>query len=378
MDIPPPNEKQAKLIWFSVTAFALILILVLIGAVLWAAGIVINKISSVLLPLAIAAIIACLLDPLVDFFELRLRVPRTRSILLVFFIALMFILILVSTVVPQLIYESKQLMEALPENAVQLQKRIGDWLIHSPSGIKIKELWDKEYGVKVQEWLTNAVPAISSWLITQLSNVVSWVGLLFGFALVPVYTFYFLLEKKNIRNRWTDYIPFENPKLREESIFIIKSINDCLVAFFRGQIIVSMCTGVMLGLGYTIIGLKYAILLGVIAALLGIIPYLGAIICFVLALTISIIQFQDWLHPLLVVLVYVIAQTIEGWAVSPKIIGDRIGLHPLTIIIALMLGTTLLGGILGGLLAIPITAVLRTLMLRYVWKKPTPVNASQS
>jgi predicted PurR-regulated permease PerM len=88
------------------------------------------------------------------------------------------------------------------------------------------------------------------------------------------------------------------------------------------------------------------------------------------ALILGIVQFGDW-RVLLVALVFVGVQTAEGWVISPKIIGDRVGMHPLTIIIAIMVGTTLMGGILGGVLAIPLTAALRTLMFRYVWKKRT-------
>lgn len=369
MSFQPPSDKQAKLIWSAVTALAIAVLIALVGLILVGIGLVINKLSGVLIPIAIGAIIACLLDPLVEIFEKKFKVPRLRAILLVFFIAVMFVLILAATVVPQIIYESQQLMDTLPSSAEQFQKRVGEWLSKSPSGIKIRTLWEQEYGKKVQEWLTTAVPTVSAWVGNQLLKAMSWVSLILGFALVPIYTFYFLLEKKGIKENWEKYVPASNQKIRDEIVFIIRSINDCLVSFFRGQILVSFCTGIMLAAGYLIIGLKYAILLGVIAAIIGVIPYLGAIISLFLALLIGVIQFQDWLHPLLIVGIYVAAQTIEGWVVSPKIIGDRIGLHPLTIIIALMIGTTLMGGIIGGILAIPITAVFRTLMFRYVWKQ---------
>jgi predicted PurR-regulated permease PerM len=116
-------------------------------------------------------------------------------------------------------------------------------------------------------------------------------------------------------------------------------------------------------------GLNYALLLGLLGGVLCIIPYIGAIVTFVFAVVLAAVQFQDWLHPLLVVGVFAVVQTLEGFVIQPKIIGDRVGLHPLTIIVAVMVGTTLLGGLLGGILAIPLTAALRVLMFRYVWKK---------
>jgi predicted PurR-regulated permease PerM len=90
---------------------------------------------------------------------------------------------------------------------------------------------------------------------------------------------------------------------------------------------------------------------------------------FVPAVILAAVAYKDWLHPLLVLGVFGVAELLEGFVISPKIMGDRVGLHPLTIIIALLVGTTLLGGILGGVLAIPLTAALRVLMFRYVWKK---------
>ena len=113
----------------------------------------------------------------------------------------------------------------------------------------------------------------------------------------------------------------------------------------------------------------YTELLGFSAVFLTLIPFLGAIVLCVTALIIALVQFGDWLHPIYVLLVFAVVQALEGFVISPKIMGDRVGLHPLTIIIAVMAGTTLLGGLLGGILAIPLTAVLRVLMTRYVWKR---------
>ncbi|HCZ02550.1 MAG TPA: AI-2E family transporter, partial [Verrucomicrobiales bacterium] len=118
------------------------------------------------------------------------------------------------------------------------------------------------------------------------------------------------------------------------------------------------------------IGLRYAVLLGFIAGVLGIVPYLGVMLSILPAMAISIAQADGWIHPLLTLGIFVSVQLMEGLVISPKIIGDRVGMHPLTVIIAIMIGTTLLGGIIGGVLAIPLTAALRTVMFRYVWKKP--------
>jgi len=150
---------------------------------------------------------------------------------------------------------------------------------------------------------------------------------------------------------------------------VLQSINDYLIAFFRGQVVVALCNGILYTIGFFLVGLPYAFLLGVLASVLTMIPFLGAIATCVLALVIAVVQFADWWHPLFVLAVFAVVQTLEGFVISPKIMGDRVGLHPLAIIVAVMVGTTLLGGLLGGILAIPLTAALRVLMFRYVWRK---------
>jgi predicted PurR-regulated permease PerM len=107
------------------------------------------------------------------------------------------------------------------------------------------------------------------------------------------------------------------------------------------------------------------------AVFLVMIPFLGSIITCIAALVIALVSYGDWKHPLYVLLVFGVVQALDSLVISPRIMGGRVGLHPITIIIAVMVGTTLLGGLLGGILAIPLTAALRVLMFHYVWKRPT-------
>ena len=410
MNFPPPSPKQASVIWFCVTSIVVAAVIALVGLVLWGMGFVINLLTPVLLPLALAGVLACLLDPVVDFIE-KSGVPRVRAIVLVFFMAVMLFLTLLTTVVPALVVQSQKLIQDAPDDVRKLRLRVDEWQLKSPIGRKISRLWNA--GVRdalgtnsspasatnltastvttpvnatvaepaaakptslltdtIAPWMARTVPTIFDWITTQLSRLMSWVGLLAGLALVPVYVFYFLLEKKGINQHWTDYLPINESRIKEELVFVLTAINDCLIVFFRGQVLVAMCIGTLLAIGYSLVGLNYALLLGAVAGVLGIIPYLGAIMSLIPALIIAVVQFGTWWHPLLVLGVYACVQMAEGLFISPKIIGDRVGLHPLTVIVSVLVGTTLLGGIIGGVLAIPLTAALRTLMFRYIWKKP--------
>lgn len=415
MNIPPPTEKQARIIWLAITGFAIATIVALIVGLVWGLGQVLNVLSPVVWPIAVAAVLAYLLDPVVDFFERR-RVPRTRAIVLVFVIALFLVLAVFSSVVPRLVVETRQLVSNVPTFIGKIETRVHRWVeappaplrsmmerfgIHlphtsSPTNPPTNEVFDATVttntaGVdaapagpapvspldkldaqtvqKASEWVTTAVKAVGGWLAQQLSRLAGLFGIIAGLALIPIYLFYLLLEKRAITDNWTVYLPVTDSKFKEELVFVLRSINDYLIAFFRGQVLVAICDGVLYGIGFAIIGLPYAFVIGAVAMVLTIIPFLGAIVTCGGALLIAVVTYGDWQHPLLVIAVFAVVQGIEGYVLQPKIIGDRVGLHPMVIIVAIMTGTTLLGGVLGGLLAIPLAAVLRVLMTRYIWKR---------
>jgi len=412
MSILPPTERQARLIWFAVCALAAGLLVALLCLLIWGLGKVLDVLSPVLWPLAIAGVVAYLLDPVVDFLE-RKGAPRTRAILVVFALAFLIVVGLLGSVVPQAVVETRQLVSQLPTYAAKLEKRVEAWASHPPAPVRrflhrdlavtfgtnaaaatpldrpggvtsepapAQDLPDSPsfFGQSLDRgtvksaatWLAQALPKVGSWLFGQVIKVASWFGVLAGLALVPVYAFYFLLEKRGIESKWSDYLPVTESGFKKELVFVISSINEYLIAFFRGQVLVAICDGVLYTIGFVCIGLPYAVLLGVMATFLTMIPFLGAIFTCVAALILALVQFGDWLHPLLVLGVFAIVQALEGLVISPRIMGDRVGLHPLSIIIAVMVGTTLLGGLLGGILAIPLAAALRVLMFRYVWKAP--------
>ena len=364
----PPTAKQARVIWMGVTALSVALFLAVLAVIFWAAGWALQRLTPVLLPLAIAGIIAYLLDPVVDFLE-RKRVSRSAAILLVFFLGLGVVVGISATVIPRLVVETKELVEQIPTYRQKIIDEANDWMVKSPRGKRFTDAWSKDLQDQVQTWAQKAAPAVSAWFVAQFSKIASWFGLIVGIAMVPVYLFYLLLEKRGISKGWANYLPVHESRWKDEAVFIIQQINDYLILFFRGQVLVALCDGVLLTIGFLAIGLNYAFLLGMVAGLLSIVPFLGVAISIIPALLLAVVQYGDWLHPTLVLGVFAIVQFLEGFVISPKIMGDRVGLHPLTIILAVMIGTTLMGGIIGGILAIPLTAALRVLMFRYIWKR---------
>ena len=387
MTIPPPTEKQAKILWASFTALAIGILITLTAMLMIGVGWIANALSSVLIPLAIAGIIAYLLDPVVDWCHKKRRMKRHNAIILVFIIAILLVGGLLASIVPALVDEATKLKTEFPKKAKVFQQKVNSLVqtnttntsTNTPNNNFLLNLpkWAQSVGLtneKAGEFGIVAVSNVSSWLLEQLKKITKIFGFLAGLALVPVYVFYFLLEKRAIKSNWKDYLPVRKSKIKDEIVFVLHSINECLIVFFRSQVLVAMCVGALLTIGFLALGLEYAILLGVMAGILGIIPYLGVALSIIPAFILSMVQFvpnDGWLYPILILIWFVAVQAMEGLFISPKIIGDRVGLHPLTIIVAVMVGTTLLGGIVGGVLAIPLTAALRTLMFRYVWIERT-------
>jgi predicted PurR-regulated permease PerM len=409
MSFSPPTRRQAHLFWTALSGLAIALLAGLIVLLVWGLGCVLDILSPVLWPLAVAGVVAYLLDPVVDFLE-RKGISRPRAIVSVFAIAIILVAGVCVNVVPPIVSQTRDFAARIPAIQSKAVHYFENW-INNPHGFaekilgptaKVQESPDQVISTNstsgVVETNAPAVPAsnnpamlggfisektlqsatgwIKSFLPTAWSWLATWFGILVGLALVPIYAFYLLLEKRGIQSKWTDYLPLKDSTFKDELVFILQSINDYMIAFFRGQVLVAICDGILYGVGFLAIGLPYAILLGAAAMVLTIIPFIGAIIVSVTALIIAVVQFGDWKHPLLVLAVLAVVQTLEGVVISPRIMKGRVGLHPLTIIIAVMVGTTLLGGVLGGVLAIPFTAVLRVLMARYVWKRPVPKSDS--
>ena len=414
MNFPPPTARQARVIWLALTGLAWAVLMSLAAAVVWGLSRAVELLAPVLWPLAVAGVVAYLLDPVVDWLH-RKGASRPQAILSVFAGALLVMTGLLGSVVPHLVAEMRQLAARVPQYADRLAQRGESWINHPPP--LVRKLLERELGagsaaggaggasagsapgstnappsplaagtngpafrlednIGRQElqtaagWLAEGLRNVGPWLLRQAGRVASWFGVLAGLALAPVYAFYFLLQKDRIASGWTHYLPVADSRFKQEVIFVLSAINNYLIAFFRGQVLVAMCDGTLYGLGFLLIGLPYALLLGAGAMLLTMVPFLGAIITCLTALVIALVQFGDWAHPLLVLAVFGAVQALDALVISPRIMRGRVGLHPLTIIIAVMAGVTLVGGLLGGVLAIPLTAALRVIMFHYVWKKP--------
>ena len=312
----------------------------------------------------------------------KLKNPkRVKAILAVFLVGLCLVatvsVLLITTVVPNIV----QLTEDAQMDKVEKRVKVLVTRLKDRSWGKLMRLqnFDVER-IDFDKLMPKKMSAPQEMTTENMAGAIRVIGLLAGLALVPVYVFYFLLEARSIEMKWSDYLPLKESRFKEEAVFVLQSFNDSMVVFFRGQIMVAICVGICLAIGFAIIKLPYGIIIGLSAGLLGIIPYFGVIVSTIPVLLLSLTQGNQMIGgsswaPVTALGVCVLVLFLEKTFIQPRIIGDRVGMHPVAVIISVLIGTTLVGGVVGGLLAIPIAMALRAVLFRYVWvrRKPKPV-----
>jgi len=192
-------------------------------------------------------------------------------------------------------------------------------------------------------------------------------GFLLSLIMVPIYLFFLLKERPRIEKRWKDYLPLRASPLKDEIAAALSEINSYVIAYFRGQLLVCLVDGTLIGSILTLLGLNFAPLIGLLVVILTMIPYVGIIVCWVPAVLIAAFQWGDWTHPLIVTIIFIVVQNLEGMFYAPRIVGKSVGLHPMTVIVSIFVWGLLIGGLLGPILAVPLTATIKVLLTRYVW-----------
>jgi predicted PurR-regulated permease PerM len=219
--------------------------------------------------------------------------------------------------------------------------------------------------------LQQALPTLMEkfWDILQKSigGFLGVTGFLLSLILVPIYLFFLLNEKPRIERHWKEYLPLRASPLRDEVAEVLSQINSYVTAYFRGQLLVCLIDGILIGATLTLFGLNFAAVIGAMVVVLTMIPYIGIIICWVPAVLIAAFQWGDWAHPIWVTVIFIAIQNLEGIFYAPRIVGNYVGLHPMTVIVSIFVWGLIIGGVIGPLLAVPLTATVKVLLGRYVW-----------
>lgn len=315
--------------------------------------------ADVLWPLAVAGILALMLKPLVLRAEKNLRIGRVAAIILLYGVAVIFSLILAALILPVIFIQARAFLDYLPtllDQTTALLTRFfpeaAEWLTDALNPDALREHL-KTLSGHFRKIMEASLPALNT-LGDYLTRVFMAIA---GFVIIPIYLFFFLLTDKNPLRSMDEQLSFIPERYREDMTFLAGEFARIIVAFFRGQILIGLIMGVLLAIGFTVAGLKFGAFLGIIIGLLNIIPYLGSTIGLLTVLPLAFLQQEGGFVLLLLVLgVFVMVQLIESYLLTPKIMGRSTGLHPLVIIIAIFFWGKALGGILGMILAIPLTA----------------------
>ena len=443
---PIPSPFQKRTLWGAVTGLSIVVIGAIMVGIVILMGTILSYLQPILVPLAVAGIIAYLLEPIVSWLQKR-GLSHRKAMLGVYAAFLVFVVLLVIQVLVPTFGQAKEAYEkrdAYGEQVINLVKKgISSFNNQVDSGIAA------DYYQKGIDWISEEGPKIGTqvgqWVWSRVRGAFGFFGYLLGLLLVPIYLYYFLQNARKISTTWSDYLPLKASSFKDEVVGTLTEINGYLISFFRGQMVVSLIDGALVAVALTAIGLPYALLIGVFLAILGLIPYVGNLMVMIPAILIAIAHFgaaswgevksevpavigsvaivqvdggtkegppaaptgeeekkekekekpdsyvvtavsEDgkraevlihawkwlpnvWIYPIIVLLIFVTLQQINGLVTAPKIVGDSVGLHPLTVIFSVLFWSFLLGGLLGALLAVPLTAAIKVLFRRYLWER---------
>lgn len=336
-------------------------------ALLAGTGWLVYLLAPVITPFAISAVLAYFGDPLVDRLEKtsiwRWEMGRTIAVSIVFVLMLSLLTVVMLIIVPLLAEQVRLLIHRLPEWIEWFSGTAFPWIANK-AGFELKHFDPAQFSEMLkQHWKEISSAAFK--LIDFISRGGMAVAtLLTNLVLIPVVTFYLLRDWDSLIRGVHDLLP---RSIETEISGMAAEVDEVLGAFFRGQLMVMVALGVIYSVGLSLVGIEFGVLIGMGAGLLSIVPYLGSIVGVLVAAGAAVFQFQDVLHLVMVLLVFGVGQTAEGMYLTPKLVGDRIGLHPVTVIFAVLAGGQLFG-FLGILVALPVAAALNVLV-RHVHRK---------
>ncbi|MGE0372437.1 MAG: AI-2E family transporter [Gammaproteobacteria bacterium] len=326
------------------------------------AALLVYLLAPILTPFLLAALLAYLGNPLVGRLTAR-RLPRLAAVLLVFLLIFGALLLAPVVLFPLLERQVSVFIERWPDYVDALQTRVVPWLRDS-LGIAAQpfDLSQLKQALLDQWQQAGGIAARAVVAVTQSGlAIVQWLLNLF---LIPVVTFYLLRDWDSLMLRLRGLLP---RRIEPTVTLLARECDEVLATFLRGQLWVMLVLGLIYSVGLWLVGLDLAFLIGMGAGLVSFVPYLGPIVGFLAGGIAAAAQFHDLLHPLLVIGVFAVGQMLEGMVLTPWLVGDRVGLHPVAVIFAVMAGGQLFGFV-GVLIALPAAAVIAVL-LRYLHRR---------
>jgi predicted PurR-regulated permease PerM len=355
------SERQQNTIAAAITILSAVIIVAAISLVCWMIGAFVNRFANVFLPLAVAAVAALVFKPFFEWIRARLKVGKV--------VALVLVCVAVAIPVAGLLFFFGAL---LVDQITDMVKAFPAWWQSTVTWIKtnvptvstfirenpyLQEITDAVVGQGGN--LMGSLGLMGKQALSAGAGVVSWVVGLVAWAVFPIYFAFFLMADTGKISDLERYLPFLKTETRKDIVYLFGEFISIIVAFFRGQLVIASIQGMLFAIGFSLAGLKYGAVIGITLGFLNIVPYLGNIIGLGTALPLAFFQDGGGLGRVAAVLVvFAIVQMLEGYFLTPKIMGNQTGLHPVAIIIAVFFWGSALGGVTGMILAIPLTAFL--------------------
>lgn len=405
------TSRERRFVGIVLCFAAAVLFVSLLGLVTWALSEVIIFFSGVIWPLAVAGILSIMLRPVVAIFEERLHLSRTLSVLALYGLVVLAAAAGSFLVAPKVLAQIDELTQRAPEWPQEIQKSLKEWLPEEAQGMieaamlqineslgdvfdvgdenstdKKEQLSPQEQEEREQlqremeknqreEKMLKEGEALAEKAGEALMKAKAFLISLFQkityLAIIPIYMFYFLGTRRDLLDDVEEQLGFLRSSLRSDLIFLAREFVGIVVAFFRGQLIIAMIMGTLYAAGFYWAGLQFGLALGLLFGLLNVVPYLGSIVGLSVVVPLAYFQEGGGLETLGVCMgAFVAVQLLESYYLTPKIMGRQTGMHPVVVIVAIFFWGTALGGILGMIAAIPLTAFLivawRLLRLKYL------------
>jgi predicted PurR-regulated permease PerM len=341
------------------------LILAFAGAI----GGLVYLLAPILMPFAISAFLAYLGDPLVDRLESyhfgHFKLNRTLSVVVVFFGIIILATTLLLIIIPTIEYQVSEFIDKLPSYINWFNRSIVPEL-QKYLGRGVRTLKSDQLIAMIRNYWQGEEMAAENLLQSVSHSGAMLVGWAMNLLLIPVISFYLLRDWDNLMRQIHDLFP---RRAAETVGNLASEADDVLGAFVRGQFYVMLAMGVIYSLGLLTIGLDLALLIGMTAGLVSFVPYLGIVTGLGLAFVAALLQFQDAMHFISVLIVFGLGHIIESVFLTPWLVGNKIGLHPVAVIFSVLAGGQLFG-FLGILLALPLASVIMVL-LRHIHERYT-------
>ena len=314
---------------------------------------VLSKLKWLFIYFSFALMLAYFFDPLYKFL-LNKKAPKVLAIIIVFGIIITLLILAIFFLIPSVINQLNILYKEIPNFIENYQNLI---LSIKPQLSKFINPADVEILLKENlSELQRSVLGFSQSIVIYLSNIVS--SITFGIVIVPLILFYLMRDMVKFKENLYIFVSKKNKKEFKE---VLEEIDQIVSGFIRGRIIVCFIVGTLIGIGLYFLNLKFALIIGIISGIFNFIPYLGPIVGVVLTLIFAI--GSPWWTLLMIVALFVLVNQVEAVFLNPKILGQGLGLHPLTVVLSMLICGQLLG-ILGVLVAVPLAAILKVLFFK--------------